>query len=306
MWLALWLAPAVAVLPLREVDGDTKAGGLAAAMRHVIASDLAELRGTRVIDRQEIDRALAAEKIDPRASDPDAQAVQRLGKALAFPAVAKKRRRKPAAPDTGFVVTGTFQRTESRLKLWAQFVGGSGRISGTATASGPGADLLLMLNTVEAELLRTVGAPRQTIAAAAYRARPRLRSLRSMELYGDSLAEPDGEKRRHLLQLALDADPTLRYAARDLESLDGRLPSHDPDAAGAQAQALREASERLKEKVRQEKIRRASPSTTSRASPTCNASVAIARLSPRPPRSCRTRRRQCPTSTSSSRRPRNI
>ncbi len=252
MWLALWLAPAVAVLPLRDVDGDVKTGGLAAAMRQVIAADLAELRGTRVIDRAAIDRALSAAKIDARANDPDPEAIKRLARALDL-GIPKVRKRRAPSVESGFVVTGAFQRGESRLKLWARFMSADGKITRTATTSGPGSDLLLMLNTVEAELLRAVGAPRQTVAGAAYRIRPRLRSLRSMELYGDSLIEPDDEKRRHLLQLALDADPTLRYAARDLESLEGRLPSRDPGAAGAIAQAVREASERLKERVRSEK-----------------------------------------------------
>jgi hypothetical protein len=65
--------------------------------------------------------------------------------------------------------------------------------------------------------------------------------VRALELYGDAVVERDDEKKRGLLQQALDADAAFTYAANDLAALERRMKQYAARAARAQdaeAQAL--------------------------------------------------------------------
>jgi hypothetical protein len=150
-------------------------------------------------------------------------------------------------------VAGAWKHSDDALKVWARFIDTRGRVAGTSTATRADKDALLLLNTVEADLLRLCGAPRQTIASVAYRIRPRIRSIETLERWGDARVEPDAERKRRLLQLALDADPTFTPASRELDALEQKLPPRDPSVASAQATALRDAAERWAKRVAEEK-----------------------------------------------------
>ncbi len=145
-------------------------------------------------------------------------------------------------------VTGAYQRTATELKLWARFYRSNGKLNGTATVLGPPDELLELAGRIESRILRRLKMPRETIAQLTYRVRPRLRSVRAVERFGAAL-QATGEARQHLLELALDDDPTFVYAARALDALDRKLPPRDPEELGWEERASADALVRWRAEV---------------------------------------------------------
>jgi hypothetical protein len=134
------------------------------------------------------------------------------------------------------------------VKLWARFYRANGKLDGTATAEGRPEELLQLAGRIESRLLRRLKLPRQVIAQLTYRVRPRLRSVRAVERFGAAL-QMSGEARLHLLELALDDDPTFVYAAHALDALDRKLPPRDPEERGWEERATKDALVRWRAEV---------------------------------------------------------
>jgi len=231
-------ATSVALLPLRDVGSADPAAStpLGVALRAILERDLRALPGIEVVESGRADGALAAEGLAPGAEPSPAQ-LGRAGRALT----------------AGWWVSAAYAVKPDEVMVWARFVRSEhGKLAGTATAGGPAAELLRACNAIEAELLRLIGAPRAQVEQVARRVRPGLRTPAVLERFGEALGEADPVHRRRRLQLALDADPTFGYAARDLEELDRQKPGGDPDAAPVRERALREAAERYAEALRRE------------------------------------------------------
>src|SRR5262249_5942080 len=124
------------------------------------------------------------------------------------------------------IVAGAYQRASSTVRLTARFVKvETGEIVGSAKVDGAHSALLALQDRVTVELLKSAGAepnPRPP--------RPKLKSLRAVELYGDAVVLPDGESKRELLKQALLEDATFSYAAQDLDALEKRLAVYDAAA----------------------------------------------------------------------------
>jgi hypothetical protein len=113
------------------------------------------------------------------------------------------------------------------VRLTARFVKvETGEIVGTAKVDGKVPDFLSLQDRVTAELLRSTGLGKSGDAIVK-RARPKLKSARTIELYGDAVVTDDVDKKKKLLQQALDEDPQFSYAARDLDALEKRLNVYD-------------------------------------------------------------------------------
>src|SRR5439155_1593064 len=96
------------------------------------------------------------------------------------------------------------------------------------------------------ELLKSAGIEAKHVQTFARRARPKLKSLKIIELYGDAVVETDDRKKQTILKAAVDEDPGFVYASRDLDELEKRMRSYSVAADRAQEQANRELAERVK------------------------------------------------------------
>jgi hypothetical protein len=143
------------------------------------------------------------------------------------------------------IVAGAYQKAGGAVRLTARFVKvETGEIVGSAKVDGPAADFLSLQDRVTVELLRSAGLAREA-PKFAQRARPKLKSLKPVELYGDAVVETDDKKKEEILKLALNEDPGFVYASRDLDELEKRLRAYDAAANAAQDRALRELRDKL-------------------------------------------------------------
>jgi TolB-like protein len=208
----LVLAPTVAVMPFSDLSSSS--GTIGEAIRESVTSDLKDVGGLRVIERARIDQVLAEQKLQESRADLDTASSARVGKLLG----------------ATLIVTGAYQKVATNVRLTARFVKvETGEIVGTAKVDGKVPDFLSLQDRVTAELLKSAGLGKsgETIAR---RARPKLKSARTIELYGDAVITADVDKKKKLLQQALDEDPQFSYAARDLDALEKRLGVYDANA----------------------------------------------------------------------------
>lgn len=224
--LALTLAPVVAVLPLGDVTGQAGPGGYGEALRAAVEAELDGAPGLRRVERAAVDEAAA--------KTPDA--VRVIGRSVG----------------ATLVVAGAW-KPGATPKVWVRLHWAvTGKIAGTLTLAAQPADVLVSAGEIAAHILETVGVPRAARRAFAARPRPRLRSDAAAELWGDARVADDAERKRHLLQRALDEDPTFAHAARDLDAVERALPPRDEAAQAEQARAFAAATARLKERLARE------------------------------------------------------
>ncbi len=217
----------VAVMPFRDLSGAKASIG--EAIRETVTSDLKDISGMKVIERGSLDRVLAEQKLQGT-TDFDPQTSSRLGKLLG----------------ATLIVTGAYQKASSSVRLTARFVKvETGEIVGSAKVDGSTSDFLSLQDKVTAELLKSAGIEKKTIAKVASRSRPKIKSLKAVEFYGDAVVEPDESKKRELLKLAVKEDPQFIYAARDLDELEKRLKVYDSVNKLEQARAVEAFKKKL-------------------------------------------------------------
>src|SRR5262249_54287015 len=125
------------------------------------------------------------------------------------------------------MVTGAYQRADANVRLTARFVRvETGEVVGTAKVDGRAADFLQLQDQVTAALLRSTGLKAHA-PKFVERKRPKLKSLKSVELYGEAVVQTDDAKRRDILKRAVAEEPSFPYAARDLDELEHRLKQYD-------------------------------------------------------------------------------
>jgi TolB-like protein len=232
--------PTVAVLPFADLSGPEPSAGpdfrrssggrgaVGTAIRETVTSDLRAVPGLRVVERGKLDEVLAEQKLQAGADVDVPRAVQ-VGRLLG----------------ATLIVTGAYQRAGGDVRLTARFVKvETGEVVGTAKVDGPSSDFLSLQDRVTGELARSAG------FTVAPKKRPRLRSTRVVELYGDALAERDEHKRQALLREALTEEPEFEYALKDLDALEKRLQEIDTRAEATREQAGRAEVDALAAKVK--------------------------------------------------------
>lgn len=200
--------PTVAVLPFRDLSGQKASVG--EAIRETVTSDLKTLGGVRVVERAELDRVLGEQHLQA-AGEVDTATAARVGKLTGATLIA----------------VGAYQAAASDVRLTARFVRvETGEIVGTAKVDGRARDFLRLQDKVTAELLRSAGM-QQRIPRIIERARAPLKSLRTLELYGDAVVADNDAKRKELLELAVAEDASFTYAASDLAALEKRMKRYE-------------------------------------------------------------------------------
>jgi TolB-like protein len=218
----------VAVMPFKDLSGAKSSVG--EAIRETVTADLKDVPGVRVLERGAIDKILAEQNLQANKADLDASSTVKLGKLLG----------------ASLVVVGGFQRSGSQVRLTARFVKvETGEIVGTAKVDGASSDLFKLQDRVTVELLKSAGIAAPSVEKFAKRERPKVKSFKAIELYGDAVVEKDEHKKVEILKLALNEDPSFSYAAHDLDALEKRIRSYVAAADAAQNAANRELAEKL-------------------------------------------------------------
>ena len=85
----------------------------------------------------------------------------------------------------------------------------------------------------------------QKVQKFAVRVRPKVKSYKAIELYGDAVVEPDDKKKEQLLKLSLNEDPQFSYASRDLDALEQRIKQYSAVANEAGLAADRDIKAKI-------------------------------------------------------------
>jgi len=199
-------SPTVAVMPFKDLAASKSSIG--EAIRETVTSDLRDVPGLKVIERSFIDKVIAEQNLQGSKADLDPTSTVKVGKLLG----------------ASLIVAGAYQKASSAVRLTARFVKvETGEIVGTAKVDGPSSDFLHLQDRVTTELLKSAGIEQKHVVKFAARPRPKLKSLKPIELYGDAVVETDDAKRREKLLAAVNEDPSFVYASHDLDALEGRL-----------------------------------------------------------------------------------
>lgn len=199
--------PTVAVLPFRDLSGGKASVG--EAIRETVTSDLKTLGGVRVVERAQLDKVLGEQHL--QATDVDPATAARVGKLLGATLIA----------------VGAYQQASADVRLTARFVQvETGEVVGTAKVDGRASDFFRLQDKVTAELLRSAGMG-QHVKKITERARAPLKSIHTLELYGDALVAENDTKKKELLEAAVAEDASFTYAATDLAALEKRMKQYE-------------------------------------------------------------------------------
>jgi TolB-like protein len=221
-------SPTVAVMPFRDLSGGK--GSIGEAIRETVTSDLKDVPGLKIIERGNIDKVLAEQNLQASRADLDPTSSVKVGKLLG----------------ATLIVTGAYQRAEKSVRLTARFVKvETGEIVGTAKVDGAQADFLSLQDRITVDLLKSAGIESRHVQKFAARPRPKVKSLKTVELYGDAVVEKDDNKRQEILVAALNEDPSFVYAARDLDALEKRLKALEAAAKREQEKGIIETRDKI-------------------------------------------------------------
>ncbi len=227
---------AVAVMPFRDLSGGK--GSIGEAIRETVTSDLRDVGGMKVIERANLDKVLSEQNLQSQKDNLDPLSTVKVGKLVG----------------ATLIVTGAYQKAASNVRLTARFVKvETGEIVGTAKVDGAQADFLTLQDRVTTELLKSAGIEQKHVQMFAARKRPKVKSIHTIELYGDAAVETDDTKKKALLEEAVKIDPGFVYASRDLDALEKRIRGYASIAQDAQTKQMREELAKIESDLKVEK-----------------------------------------------------
>ncbi|MDB4968535.1 MAG: putative adenylate cyclase [Myxococcales bacterium] len=225
------LVTTVAVMPFKDLSGGK--GQVGEAIRETVTSDLKDV-GLKVVERGNIDKVIAEQNLQSKKNDLGMAESIRVGTLLG----------------ATMIVAGAYQRAASQVRVTARFVDvATGEVKGSAKVDGSTSDFLTLQDKITAELVRSAGMESGKVQQFSKRVRPKVKSFKAIELYGDAVTQTDEKKKLELLKLSLNEDPSFTYASRDLDALEKRMKQY----AAISDQAQRSASAELLRKYREEK-----------------------------------------------------
>lgn len=225
--------PTVAVMPFRDLSGGSAASAryIGEAIRETVATDLKGLGSLRVVERGSLDKVLAEQNLQQQ-QEIDVATGVKLGKVLG----------------ASLLVLGAFQRVPPQMRLTARFVRvETSEVIGSAKVDGSARDFLRLQDKITASLLRSAGFAvhaRQVLDNT--ERRPEIRSLKTLELYGQSVVASNEAERRQFLSLAVAEDKDFSYAARELAELEDRLKRYEAAAREVQEREINALREKLR------------------------------------------------------------
>jgi TolB-like protein len=225
---ALILIPTVAVMPFKDLSGGK--GSVGEAIRETVTSDLKDVGGLKVVERGNIDKIIAEQNLQAKKNDLGMAESIRVGTLLG----------------ATLIVAGSYQKQSAQVRLIARFVDvATGEVKGSAKVDGATSEFLSLQDKITSKLLQSAGMEPQKVQKFAARPRPKVKSFKAIELYGDAVTETDDKKKEQLLKLSLNEDPQFSYAARDLDALEQRVKQYSAVANEAGLAADREIKQKI-------------------------------------------------------------
>lgn len=195
----------LAVMPFKNLNADPEQDWLRVGMTETIVADLKKLSNLQVVERDQVDRALAELALTAERLSDDSRAA-RLGRLVGAKAV----------------VLGAYQLAGEKIRITARLVlVETGVVKKAAKVTGPLDRIFELQDEVVADLL---GVSKQ--AARPRHARKKGKATtRAYKLYARALSTTSDAERVDYLQQALEVDEDFTYAAEDLAALKQRLAS---------------------------------------------------------------------------------
>ncbi len=230
MLAALLLIPTVAVMPFKDLSGGR--GQVGEAIRETVTSDLKGVDGLKVVERGDIDKIIAEQNLQGKKNDLGMGESIRVGTLLG----------------ATLIVAGSYQKAATQVRLIARFVDvATGEIKGSAKVDGATADFLSLQDRITTELCKSAGMSQKSVQLFAKRTRPKVKSFKAIELYGDAVTQTDDGKKAELLKLSLHEDPQFTYASHDLDELEQRMKKYAAVSDSAQRNETAELLRKLKD-----------------------------------------------------------
>ncbi|GEN12809.1 TolB amino-terminal domain-containing protein [Myxococcus fulvus] len=189
-----------AVMPFRNLNGDTSMDWLARGMTETLISDLRASGRVQVVEREQLEAALAELNAQERQQLTESSAV-RVGRLVG----------------ARTLVLGSIQRADQQVRINARFIDvETGVVLDTAKVTGPLERIFALQDEVCGRLLREPVKPRA--------GRPSGKAaVLALETYGRAMATTSPDERAWLLRATLAGSPDFAYAQEELSRMDQRL-----------------------------------------------------------------------------------
>ena len=204
------LSQPVAVMPFKNLNDDAALSWLSKGIAETMVSDLKRTGKVRVVERDQLDRALTEILLQGAKPAEDSTAAQ-VGKLVGAKTM----------------VIGSYQKAGSELRINARFVEvETGVVLDSAKTTGPVTKVFALQDEVVDRLL---GGEKPAARPAR---RESEKTVKAYELWTKSLDGSDAE-RVGLLKASLAEDPEFAYALEDLAALEKRVADYRKAREGA-------------------------------------------------------------------------
>lgn len=207
------VAEPVAVMPFKNLNSEPSLEWLKAGVAETMISDLRKQGGIQVVERAQIDRAMAEIALQGEKGTEESTAA-RVGKMVGAKTI----------------VVGSFQKAGKQLRIAARFVNvETGVVADTAKVTGPLEGIFSLQDEIVEKLVGKHPAA-QNIAARRPKRKATQKTVRAYQLYAMSLTTASDADKVGLLKESLAADPDFSYAADDLAALEKRMTVYSREA----------------------------------------------------------------------------
>lgn len=193
----------IAVLPFKNLNDDGAIDWMAKGIAETMVSDMRRTGKVKVVEREQLDRALSEILLQGAKPAEDSTAAQ-LGRMVGAKTV----------------VVGSFQKAGTELRINARFVEvETGVVLDTAKATGPVTRVFALQDEIVDRLLGGAKPASRPVRKASDQ------TVKAYELWTKSLGGTDAEKVGYL-KASLAQDPEFPYALEDLAALELRIASY--------------------------------------------------------------------------------
>ena len=216
----------MAVLPFKNLNQDPKLDWLSVGIAETMVSDVKKSGGVQVVERDQIDKALAQ--------------IALQGEVKLAPATAVKVGKLVGART---IVLGAYQEAGNTVRITARFVSvETGVVKDAAKVTGP---LTRIFHLQDAIVARLLGRREGHRYHAPKREKGSARTVKAYRLYAMSLQVASDAQRVTYLKQAVKVDPHFHYAADALAALQRRMQGYAAADLAARKQAAATLRARL-------------------------------------------------------------
>ena len=192
----------IAVIPFKNLNSEPTLDWMKNGIAETMISDLKKSGKTRVVERDQVDRAMTEVALQNTHETEDSTAAK-IGRLVGAKTI----------------VVGSYQRANKQLRINARFVSvETGEVLDTAKTTGPSADPFALQDRIVAQLLGV-----KSGEALPKRKPATTKTVEAYRLYAMSLSVASDAERLGYLKQSLAIDPDFVYSNDDLEALKKRM-----------------------------------------------------------------------------------